>query len=491
VRSIRKRILRPVLPLTALALFLTGVGVNEALRIGLERALDQRLPGMNRSVGASVLVMPDGRVEFERKEVDYKLRMARTPDVDPLVFYQVRDEAGAVIASSLTEPLEPLPYATTRPQFLVRRVAGRDYRVCVLAVLREPEKPVKGPEVRAEAPASEPSRRRFSVVVGLETLVVEETLALFRTRMVAGFGILFLTLSFVPWWLVGRGLRPLERLSSEAEAIGPGAPEARLEEGGVDMEVQALVSAFNRALDRLRQGIEWEKRFTADAAHELRTPLSIIRAQCEVVLRRPREAGELRKALESVHGICLSMSTIVEGLLALARFQEMTVRPPMAPFNLATIAFEAVKLHRTAAQAKGVELLDDLPSDLPVRGDESLLLACVSKFVENAIRYTQPGGRVTVRGTSDPVAVVVEDTGIGIAEDQWERIFDRFYRVDTARSRAEGGAGLGLAIAKEIARVHGADIHVESHPGRGSRFELRFSKAGLNSCSPDCPQGQG
>lgn len=149
------------------------------------------------------------------------------------------------------------------------------------------------------------------------------------------------------------------------------------------------------------------------------------------------------------------------------------------PVELAAIAREALHSHTPAANAKGVHLTAALSAPIPVRGDPLLLLECLSNLIENAVRYTPPGGGVRVGGMPDPQPVVwVEDDGIGISEEHRERIFDRFYRVDPARSRSNGGCGLGLSIAQEIARLHGGEIQVTSRSGKGSRFELRLPACG-------------
>ena len=274
-------------------------------------------------------------------------------------------------------------------------------------------------------------------------------------------------------------LAPLTGLALLLTALGIHAA-ARLPEDGVATEIQGLVRALNRALDRLAGAYERQKQFTADAAHELRTPLSAIRTLCEVTLRRPRDAADLREALEGVLRRVLKLGDLVENLLRLTRLQNGTRPLERAPVSLAMVAHEAVQAHLPAAKAKGVELAVLAPAAVTVAGHAGLLEECVSNLVENAVRYTPAGGRVSVEvRPGPPAAVVVADTGVGIAPGHLPRIFERFYRADPARSHRRGGAGLGLAIALEIARRHGGDIRVESEPGRGSRFELVLPGAGL------------
>ncbi len=397
-------------------------------------------------------------------------------------FYAVADEAGRVLVSSLPDPPARIPAPPGSPAFRDLELAGRRYRVCLTAVERRPGADEEDRRDWLRDHPGEPlprvGPRTFWVVAGSTTAELDATLAAVGTEIVAGFGVLFGILLLVPAWAVGRALAPLRELSAQADAVGPDSPRARLDDRGAPGEVSRLVAALNRALDRLAGAYERQKRFTADAAHELRTPLTTLRTQCEVTLRRARDAGELRETLERVHRTVLRLTGLVEGLLRLTRLQNGRDRAEMRPVDLGSVVRDAARVHEASARAKGIDLAVEAPVAIPVAGDPVLLEECVSNLVENAVRYTPPGGRVRVRASDRPVpAVCVEDTGIGIPPEHIPGIFDRFHRVDPSRSRGEGGTGLGLAIAREIARLHGGDIVVESAPGRGSRFEVRLPPA--------------
>jgi len=298
-------------------------------------------------------------------------------------------------------------------------------------------------------------------------------MATLRVWLAAGFGGLFVVLAAYPVWLVGRCLEPLRRLSGQAATIGPHGPRIRLQEDGIDGEILDLVSALNRTLDRHAEALERQKRFTADAAHELRSPLSVIRTECEVALRKPREAVDMRDSVEAIYRTSLRLSGLLERLLTLSRHDAALVGPGREEVDLTRAAREAASLHSSAAASKGIALTIELPRPIPVTGDRLLLGECIANLVDNAVRFTQPGGSVRVTAGEEPSPwVAVEDDGPGIPEEDLPRVFDRFYRGDPARARDDGGSGLGLAIAQEIARLHGAQIHVASVPGRGSRFEL-------------------
>ncbi len=241
-----------------------------------------------------------------------------------------------------------------------------------------------------------------------------------------------------------------------------------------------------RALVPVRRAFEQLRRFTADASHELRTPLAIVRTSAELLERRLGGAPpETRELVDNVLSEARRMERLVSDLLTLARADagETMEREPV---DLAAVAAEAARKAGVLASRKGITLATELPDRLTIRGDRGRLLQLVLILLDNAVKYTDPGGRVTLRlGTRGRLAeLAVSDTGVGIPRQDLARIFDRFYRVDKARSRAAGGTGLGLAIAAWIARSHGGRIRVESEPGRGSTFTVE-----LPAGEPDAATG--
>ena len=473
--SIRRRVLLPLLLFNAGILLLAALAIEAGVRRDLVRSLERRLLILAQQIGASVDVKVDGTLVFDPEPGTMDLFGGPTPSG----LFRVARSGGEVIASSTPGPdlagEAPGPSAA----FSVRAVGREEYRFCHLSIIRNPEGGQD--DVRewmekhpgSPLPPVEPVELR--IAVGVSEQEIRLSLASLRARLAAAFGGLLAALTLLPVWALGRGLAPLRRLAAQAEAVGPESPRVRLPEAGVDREVRPLVTSLNRALDRLAAAYENERRFTADAAHELRTPIASIRAHSEVALRKPRPAAELREALEAVHRTALRLGTLVEALLALARFSTEGTELRNERLDLSRLARDAARLHEVQAQARGVELVAADSDEIPALGDPALLLNCVSALVENAVRYTPPGGRVRIACGRDPRPwLVVEDTGPGIPEEHLGRIFDRFYRVNPARSRADGGAGLGLAIAQEIARLHCGEIVVASRLGEGSRFELHL-----------------
>ena len=296
-----------------------------------------------------------------------------------------------------------------------------------------------------------------------------------RVRVV---GIVGLAVGLVAAWvggmfLAGRALRPVDRITRAAEQIGAADLSLRLEHPGVDDELGRLTSAFNGMIDRLERAFQRQQRFTADASHELRTPLAVIRSLAEVALASPRDEARDTRTLASICEESERLTRLVESLLTLARADEGHL-PPMVGVDLDEVAMDAAARIVERARGQGVTLAI-VPSDgSEVRGDSSLLTQLVLNLLENALRHTPAGGRITlsVEPADDGVSLAVADTGSGIAAEHLPRLFERFYRVDQARSRALGGFGLGLAICEWIARVHGGRLTVTSEVGVGTTFRL-------------------
>ena len=233
----------------------------------------------------------------------------------------------------------------------------------------------------------------------------------------------------------------------------------------------------------VERSIEHMRRFMADAAHELRTPLTVLRSRAEVALQQPRAAREYEEALRGIESEAKRLGTLVEDLLILAR-ADAGERPIVRErLYLDDLTLEAAGAARVVAQAKGVTLDVDEFDEAPVVGDPTLLRQLVMILLDNAVKFTDRGGRVRVRvgAPNDRALLVVEDSGVGITLEQLPHVFERFYRGDVARSRTNGngadGAGLGLSIAKWIADAHHAEIALTSAPGEGTHVTVRFAAA--------------
>ena len=273
------------------------------------------------------------------------------------------------------------------------------------------------------------------------------------------------------WVHVGRSLEARDRqlrTLSTVFAVG-GA-------GGVVAAAAGGLWLAGRALRPIRSSFERQRQFVSDASHELRTPLAVMLANGELLQRHPEQTIERNMdQVDAITAEAQAMTRLVEDLLTLARADEGVDNLSKEPVSLGAVVEELGRDMEALAASKGLALVVDA-EPVEVIGDRRRLRQLTAILVENAIKYTPAGGRVTVRAARSGKAVElsVADTGPGIADEEQARIFDRFVRADSARTRAAGGTGLGLAIAKWIAEAHGGKIAVESQPGAGSRFVVRL-----------------
>ncbi len=295
---------------------------------------------------------------------------------------------------------------------------------------------------------------------------------LFLNVALAGLSTLAVAI-FGGWFVAGRALAPIKRISRTARAMSEGDLNARIAVEQTDSELEQVASTLNDAFDRLRLAVEQERRFIADASHELRTPISVLRAETEWALDRDRTPQQYKEALTVGRRAALRMQDIVERLLALVRADVGADLQEPAPVAMHTLIGDVVTWLAPVAQARGVRLSVD-GEPLTVNGDAEQLREALNNVIANAILYNTPGGSVTIstRESGGRASIEVVDTGIGIPAEAVPRVFDRFFRVDKARSREMGGSGLGLSIARTIFVAHGGDITCTSESGVGSMFVI-------------------
>ncbi len=314
------------------------------------------------------------------------------------------------------------------------------------------------------------------VRVGMSRMNIAKTLSHLLLVMAALFPVALALAAGGGWLAARRALSPVDRMTQTARRIKAGRLGDRIEKSGTGDELDRLADTLNEMLGRLETAFAEMRQFTADASHELQTPLTILRGEIEVALRstrRPDEYGEvLRSALEEIQRISL----LVEGLLLLARSDAGMLKMERSPVDLVLVAEEVLTRLGAYAPKKGVALKLGRIEPLVVAGDHFHLRRLLSNLVDNAIKYTPAGGTVTVEIAQDggDAVIAVSDTGIGIPAGEQQNIFQRFYRSADARSQPQGGSGLGLSIVRSIAEAHGGSVGVESEPGRGSAFRVRL-----------------
>jgi two-component system OmpR family sensor kinase len=323
--------------------------------------------------------------------------------------------------------------------------------------------------------------RAYALVIMRPLAEQEELLRGAARALLIGVPLALFLASLGGYFLARKSLAPVVAMSETAARIGAENLNARLPVVNERDELGQLARAFNQLLSRLDESFEQQRRFMADASHELRTPVSIVRGEAEVALSREgRAAEDLRESLAIVHDEGRRLTRIVEDLFMLARADAGQRPLKLCDFYLDETAAECVRAVRSLAGQRGLALEYEAARELPFRGDEELVRRMLLNLLDNAIKYTPAGGRVLVKSEArgGEYVLSVTDTGGGIPREMQPHVFERFYRVDKARSRAGGddgavagsGAGLGLAIARLVAEAHGGRLELLRSDERGSVF---------------------
>lgn len=366
------------------------------------------------------------------------------------IAFQIRDEHGSLLLRSASAPVDAM--ATQESGFADAVIEGKPWRVYTL-------KDEEG-EIRVQ--------------VGERHEVRNELAASVAQRLLLPLGVALPVLAVLIWLAVGKGLSPLRRISSEVAQRDP-ANLAPLEGHGVPVEIASLLHALNDLLERLDRALESERRFTADAAHELRTPLAALKIQAQVARRAESEAQRLAALDNLIVGV--DRATHLTGqLLTLARLEPTAGSTVMmASCDVAAIARQVLADLAPAALEKEIELELASPAAATIKGNADMLAILLRNLVDNAIRYTPRKGRVDVSLIVEQGRVRLEvlDSGPGIPEQERQRVFDRFYRILGSEA---AGSGLGLSIVKHIADVHAASLSLGSgENGIGLRVSVDFS----------------
>jgi heavy metal sensor kinase len=353
---------------------------------------------------------------------------------------------------------------------------------------------------RSDGPTDAPERRRerafeaadprggapLRVRFALPTEPYERPLAQLRLFYLVFLPATLAAAGLAGFFFVKRALAPVEALRRCAERISRANLSERVPEPDTEGELRDLARTLNEMLERLENAMEDLRSFAADAAHELRTPLANLRAELETALQERRSPEEYERILGSVAEEVARMNRIVADLLALARMDLRRHALPKERVSLLRLLEETRETWAPAAEARGVRIhLEGAPAE--VAGDPVALRRVFMNLVENAVKYNREGGRVDLRldRADGRVRVAVSDTGIGIPPEHLPHLFRRFYRVDRARSRETGGAGLGLALCKSFVEAHEGHIRVESVPGRGTCFTVDLPALDVSEKAPD------
>ena len=287
--------------------------------------------------------------------------------------------------------------------------------------------------------------------------------------------IITLTVSFLMYLIVGYALYPLRELTSQIEDIQAKNLKEPILSKSNSTEIERLTLAFNRLLLRLEETFATQRQFSANAAHELRTPLAVMSTKFEVFEKNknPDEA-DYKEAINMARNQTDRLSHVIDILLEMTELQSA---PKSDSISLSEVTEEVICDLVAVAEKKSISLVQD-DGEARLTGSDTLVYRAIYNLIENAIKYNKEDGKVSVAITEDEnfAKVIITDTGSGIAKEDWDKIFEPFFRVDKSRSRSMGGAGLGLALVKEIAVRHGGDVKVIESSNKGSSIELSLSK---------------
>ena len=311
---------------------------------------------------------------------------------------------------------------------------------------------------------------------------LEESLDLIKEFRIFLFTIIPLSIFAVAiagFRIVKKALSPLKEFSSTIGKISHRTMSERVEEKNLAEEMKGLAGSFNSMLDRLETAFDAERRLIADASHELKTPLSVIKAQCDVLLQRDRSIEEYTEALRTINATSDAMKRLINDMLSLAQLDSGILSA--SGFRAVSIngcIERAIKLTRVFADEKRINISQRHVEDIVMAGDEGALTEAFTNIIENAVRYNRDRGSVEISISKSGGQAIIEvtDTGQGIKKEDMDKIFDRFYRADSARGSE--GTGLGLSIAKAIIEAHGGKINVKSEPGKGASFFISFPSSG-------------
>ncbi|MFN0077965.1 MAG: ATP-binding protein [Prosthecobacter sp.] len=345
----------------------------------------------------------------------------------------------------LTRNNPPLP--RKQPILTTRSIAGRTWRIGVMG------------------------NPYTTLVLGADMVEIEAGMSELRRAFMIGLPIVMLCVAVGGWLLAGRALRPVRVLTQAVEGVHAHDLDQRLDLAGHDSEFRRLVEVFNAMLARLETSFHQSNRFTADAAHELRSPLAILQGELEQALQHsPDDSAEQRRIVPLLDEV-QHLKAIVEKLLLLAQADAGKLPLDLQPVNVSDMLHEVIA--DAEILANGLRIEHDIASDCVVRADSILLHQLLQNLAANALRYNQPGGfvRFTLAQDEKSLRITVANSGPGIPEADRIKIFQRFHRADAARNRAEG-VGLGLAIAREIARAHGGELELLSSASDETCFGL-------------------
>jgi two-component system heavy metal sensor histidine kinase CusS len=447
---------------SAFALVLAATGFLYGTFVStMNRQDDQLLGDRVRDLRAIMQNRP-GDMRAIRQEVEEEEAHERTR-----VHLRILDGEGRVVIETpgmnqlLVSTSFPAPREEPGPGVDIDSPRGRSFRVLAISV----------PDGSATRPPS-------VIQVAMDRSLEMELQADYRRNLLLVLGMALVVCAVAGYAIAHRGIRPIHEITETARRIRPTNLGERIVSGGLPAELLTLAATFNQMLDGLEQSFARLSRFSADIAHELRTPVHSLRGEVEVALSKPRSPEEYRDVLASSLEECGRLAHLIDRLLFLARAENPQTQIVREPCGLATELSKVREFYEVAAAEAGIRLLIEVAEGVHTDLDRSLFQRAAGNLVANALAHTPPAGVVTVRATGDATSTRVDviDTGCGISADHLPHVFDRFYRADPTRSSRNGSVGLGLAIVRSITELHGGTVEIASDVGRGTRVTMIFPR---------------
>ncbi len=443
-----------------LAIFLSGFVVfGIVMWLDLAYSLNQgRDRTLNRRAARFVEMLESTRNDpFARREAQFERLVDVIPEGELIQLFSPTGQR--ILPRTSRAPGFPWPTVSPIPheRFLSLKVGSRPFRLLEYPVQVE---------------------RPFVILVGGQLEDNRNMMARFATGLAWAAPVMLALSALAGYFLGRRVLRPVDEITSTLRSLNVGNLSQRLPVIHSGDEIERLTETCNLMLARLEDAVDRLKRFTADASHELRSPVALIRAVAEYSLRNPRIDAETKEAFGEILAESADAGLLLEDMLTLARADAGCGVPVFEPIDLSQLVEDAGVRVRPLAEARNQSVAVRAAGPAWIEGDRSSLRRLLSILLDNAIKYTPAGGRIDMRVTVEAsrAAVSVKDNGIGIPEALLPRIFDRFARVDPSRGEVSG-TGLGLAIAKWIAGMHDATLSVQSREQEGSTFTVEFHLA--------------
>jgi len=379
-------------------------------------------------------------------------------------FFQILDTEGKPLYVS--KQLGELGYVVN-DEVLANAKDGKETRERFLSTKR------RTPYRIISTPVYQNGKLTEIIQLGTHLRFARKNLIHFRNNIAIALVIVLVLGALGGWVLAKRSLSPIGYIASKASQITSENLGERLNQRGTADEIDNLIQTINGMIARLESSFKRMAEFTADASHELKTPLCALRGEAEVLLSKRRTAEEYQEGLAHLIEQFDRLNRMIDGLILLSKSDSSEVELKMVPLRLDLLLKDISGLFQVLAEQKGVALEVDAPCEVTVKGDKVRLQQLFTNLIDNAIKYTSKGSiRVTVKKNQNFAGIRISDTGIGIPQEEQEKVFKRFYRVDKSRSRETGGAGLGLSIAQWIAHAHRGRIELKSEPDQGSTFTV-------------------